>query len=249
MTSGMPASRRASKPEPRASRVVLSRASSRAWSMPNCCDHVERRVPAGQLDDVGRVVDRHERAAPRRVLDEPGDPLVDHPGADALGEDLDERLAGEDPRDVVIVEGLRDTGQPERRTGDDDRLAGVRATRGVGRAARLGQRRRDRAGPHEPHPLGENAREQRAELGDRGIRRGRERSGERPGEGCGRGNGSRRLGRLGRQGRQGRRGGGTGATAGAGAEVADAPRPRPAAYRPHRAWLNAAASPTLGWLV
>ncbi len=45
-------------------------------------DDVDRGVLAGELDDLGGVVDRLERAAATRVLDEPRDPHVGHPLAD-----------------------------------------------------------------------------------------------------------------------------------------------------------------------
>ena len=64
MTSGMPASRSASKPGAdgqagdRVERVVASRVDAELR------DDVERGVPAGQLDDVGLVVDRLEGRVP-----------------------------------------------------------------------------------------------------------------------------------------------------------------------------------------
>src|SRR5690348_5102308 len=41
----------------------------------------------------------------------------------------------------------------------------------------------------------------------------------------------------------------TGAGAAAGTGAAAAGKPRPAAYRPHSAWLNATSSASFGWLV
>ena len=88
-------------------------------------DDVERGVPAGQLDDIRRVVDGLERAATAGVLDQAGDPHVGHPLPHVLGQRGDELLAGQDARDVVVVEGALHTGQTQGGTGDDDRLVGV----------------------------------------------------------------------------------------------------------------------------
>ena len=78
----MPASRSASKPAPIASLVTRSRATIPVGVDAELAYEVERAHPAGQLDDVGRVVDRHEAARPVLVLDQPGDVLVEHPPAE-----------------------------------------------------------------------------------------------------------------------------------------------------------------------
>ena len=97
---------------------------------------VELAGPAGQLDHVGRAVDRLEAAA-GVALDEPGDVLVEHLVADPRRDHVDALLAVQDAGDVGVVEDVRRAGQAEGRARDDDRLgrpAAASSTRS-GRAA------------------------------------------------------------------------------------------------------------------
>ena len=85
-------------------------------------DEVERSVPAGQLDDVGLALDRLEDGSPLVALDQPGDVLVDHLAPDLARDGVDELLAGQDARDVLVVEHPLGAGQAKGGAGDDDRF-------------------------------------------------------------------------------------------------------------------------------
>ena len=92
-------------------------------------DHIERCAAAGQLDDLGFVVDRLERGVAGRALDQAGDVLVEHLAAQPVRDRVDELLAVEDAGDVLVVEDPLGPGQAERRAGDHHRLGGGRRRR------------------------------------------------------------------------------------------------------------------------
>jgi hypothetical protein len=79
-------------------------------------------MPSRQLDDVGLVVDGLERGVTGLSLDQAGDVQVDHLLTELVRNAVDELLAVEDPLQVLVVEDVGHAGQPQRRTGDDDRL-------------------------------------------------------------------------------------------------------------------------------
>src|SRR5674536_340942 len=103
MTSGMPASRKASKPAPIASFVTTSSALLRSSSMPYS-DDVEGTGAGRELDDLTGVVDGLEAAGAVLALDQPNDVLVDHPRSEAGRDQVDELLAAKDLGDVHVVE-------------------------------------------------------------------------------------------------------------------------------------------------
>ena len=92
-----------------------------ASGTPYSCLEVERTRAPGELDDVGRVLDRHEAAAPVLPLDEPRDAPVEHPGPEALGNEVDELLAAENPFRVGrIHDRLLGAGEAQSGPGDHD---------------------------------------------------------------------------------------------------------------------------------
>ena len=82
---------------------------------------VELAGPAGQLDDVGRAIDRLEAPA-TFALDQPGDVLVEHLLANSRRDHVDPLLTVQDAGDVGVVEDVCRAGQAEGRTRDHDRL-------------------------------------------------------------------------------------------------------------------------------
>ena len=104
---------------------------------------IERAGAAGELDDVLRVVDELEVAAAVGTLDEARHALPGHEPALALGDQLHELLAAQDPLGVARVhEGLVHPGQAETCTADDDRtLGGVVAVVGTPFPGREGLQR------------------------------------------------------------------------------------------------------------
>ena len=168
-------------------------------------DHVQRRTAAGQLDDAGLVVDRLEDGILPGLLDQAGDPLVDHRRAEPLRDQVDELLAAQDPADVLVVEHPLDAGQPEGGAGDGDR-GGAHGTRRRRRAGPGGGRCRRAAGVQlhaAIEHVGEHAAQFLVARGGHGGPRSRGRTG---------GGGGRRGGRdrRGDSGARGRRGGGDG---------------------------------------
>ena len=85
-------------------------------------DPVEDRVPCRKFDHVGDAVDRLERGVAGLPLDQAGDRHVGDPLTQPHRDVVDEVLAGQDPRDVHVVEHVLDAGQTEAGAGDDDRL-------------------------------------------------------------------------------------------------------------------------------
>ena len=63
-------------------------------------------MPAGQLHDLGLVVDGLERRVAGLALDQPGDVQVDHLLTEAVRDGVDELLAVEDPLQVLVVEDV-----------------------------------------------------------------------------------------------------------------------------------------------
>lgn len=102
---------------------------------PELPGQVEGPVPAGQLDDVALAVDRLEDRGAGVALHQPGDVLIGHLTPHLARDHVDELLAGQDARDVLIVEDPLGAGQAERGAGDDHRL-GLRQRRGVRRRGR-----------------------------------------------------------------------------------------------------------------
>ena len=83
---------------------------------------VQLATPRGELDHVGDVVDRLEARRPVVALDQTGDVTVEDLVAQARGDDVDELLAMEDPRQVVVVEDPVPSRKAERRPGDRHRI-------------------------------------------------------------------------------------------------------------------------------
>ena len=101
---------------------------------------VELAGSAGQLDHVGRAVDRLE-AGTGLALHEAGDVLVEHLVADPRRDDVDPLLAVQDAGDVGVVEDVRRPGQAEGGTRDDDGLGGRRGVVDPVRSVRDGHGR------------------------------------------------------------------------------------------------------------
>ena len=143
-------------------------------------DDVERRVAAGELDDLGGIVDGLEARTAGLALDQPGDVHVGHARPRRVGQRVDELLSGENSGDVGVVEGLLDPREAERGAGDDHRL-GIDASAGRGRLSPqvpAGGRRR-RFGSVDPQPLLDDAGEQLSQLHDAIVGRRRCRGGRR----------------------------------------------------------------------
>ncbi len=80
---------------------------------PELRHRVEGAGPAGQLDHVGGVVDRHETPAPVRLLDDPRDVLIEHVVSDC-GRDLADALGTvEQAAEVACVEDVLHAGQAD----------------------------------------------------------------------------------------------------------------------------------------
>ena len=90
-------------------------------------DHIQRCAAAGQLDDLGFVVDRLERGVAGRALDQAGDVPVEHLAAQPVRDRVDELLTVEDAGDVLVIEDPLDPGQAECRAGHHHRLGGGRS--------------------------------------------------------------------------------------------------------------------------
>ena len=140
----MPASRRASKPAPIASCVVRPRAATRSASTPNSLVEVELAAASGQLEHVGRAVDRLEGCT-LVALDQSGDVMVEHLVCGCLVgmTSMNCSPLSSRPR-LASSKTCGGAGGTEGRTGDDDQF-------GVGRAAADRARRRahgcDRGSP------------------------------------------------------------------------------------------------------
>jgi hypothetical protein len=85
---------------------------------------IEGAGAAGELDDVGGVLDCLEPPAAVLALDDPRDVLARHLHAEALGHEVDELLTPQDTLRVGRVHhGLLGAGQAEARARDDDGAA------------------------------------------------------------------------------------------------------------------------------
>ena len=84
--------------------------------------HVERTGAAGQLDHVGGVVDRLERAAAVLGLDEARDVALGDLAARPRRDHVDELLAVQQPCEVAVVEDLLGAGRADGGAGDHHRL-------------------------------------------------------------------------------------------------------------------------------
>jgi hypothetical protein len=84
-------------------------------------DEVDDARPPGELDDIGLARDRFEAAATFLRLDEPGDVLVDDLLALLHGYRVDELLAPQNGRNLVVAEHPLAAWQAEAGTGDHHR--------------------------------------------------------------------------------------------------------------------------------
>ena len=256
----MPASRKASKPAPTASRVTRRGRASRSASTPNSRTRSSAPIrPASLMTSaVSSIVTK---------LPEPSSSLTTRVMClssmrrrNRCGISADELLTGEQPADVRVVEDVLGAGQAERRAGDDDGLVGggladvtARCGAGVGGQAALdASAKMWPSSCSDRRSVGAVPCAADADVPARGWRR---RRGLGPGAVPARPRAAAGVPRCRCRAVPGRRAGclrgrseAGPARAGRG-DGASAAVPRPAAYSPHSAWLNATMSPDLGWLV
>ncbi len=82
---------------------------------------IEAAHAAGELHDLGQVVDRVEMRVPV-TLHEPDDVLVEHALHDLVGKGIDHVLPVQDPLEAVVEHPVPGPGHPDRDAGDHDAL-------------------------------------------------------------------------------------------------------------------------------